>query len=611
MMACMNTSTILEPLTSASSESKEVIAYGPKISNHISQISQPTIQTPTQFTTMQTRSSETDMIGKESHEISTKMILSPSKPISGSISTHTLSPRPSGNFLVGEATKIHISPANSGSKFPDCCIDSSGGANEVQESSYMNFGNKKSGRSSNFGVFRSFRITTPSPKAQANSNITKPTMIGSPSVSGASLATSSLTVADKFPTNSPTLLVEKSSTGNETVAMSPVVNPDVPDSSLSPAIDTTITVSQFPNLNTAEEENASSANDTIIIIGSSSNSETQSSSSSPAIDTTIIVSQSPNTDVASVETAPSANDMIITIGSSSNTEALNSSLSPASDTTIRVSQIPNIDVSRGESAASASDTVITIGSSSNSEGLSSGSSPAIDTTITVSQSPNTDVASVETAASANDMIITIGSSSNTEALNSSLSPATDTTITVSQLPNSDTDITKGESSLSANNTVIMIGSSSNFETPKSSSFPATDIEIKQGQLPNIDKAIEGSSSTPNTKDMTSWHRDVDESIKSFTNKSLLDTVLEQSPEITQSPTIILATVGDNGLNYVPQKIVPTNAIVGTGKKTLRRGYRMTRRALMRKQVLTLLVGRELAGPAKELIKRSIDTNNIV
>ncbi|CCU78873.1 unnamed protein product [Blumeria hordei] len=610
-MANLSTSTILEPLTSASSESREVITHEPQISD-ISQISpQPTIRAPTQVPTMQTSSSETDMIEKESHEISTTMIMNPSKPISGSISTHTLSPRPSSNFLIGEATKIHISPANSGSKFPDCCIDSSGGANEVQESSHMNLGNKKSGRRSNFGVFRSFRITTPSPKAQANSHLTRPTMICSPSVSGVSFATSSLTAADKFQTKSPTLLVKESPIENEFVAMSPIVNPDVPESSLSPARDTTITVSQFPNTNTAEEANAPSANDTIITIGSSSNSETQSSTLSPAIDTTITVSESPNNDVANVETAPSANDMIITIGSFSNPEALNSSLSPASDTTITVSGSPNNDTASVETGPSVNDMIITIGSFSNSEALNSSISPASDTTIRVSQFPNIDISRRESAVSASDTVITIGSPSNSEGLSSGLSTATDTTITVSQLSNSDTDTAKGESSISANNTIIMIGSSSNLEAQKSNLFPATDTEIKQCQLPNIDKAIEGSSSIPTTKDMTSWHQDIDESIKNSTNKSLLDTVLEQSPEITQSPNILLVAVGDNVLNYDPQNIVPTNTTIGTGKKTLRKGYRMTRRALMRKQVLTLLVGRELAGPAKELIKRSIDTNNIV
>ncbi|RKF80107.1 hypothetical protein GcM3_048022b [Golovinomyces cichoracearum] len=48
--------------------------------------------------------------------------------------------------------------------------------------------------------------------------------------------------------------------------------------------------------------------------------------------------------------------------------------------------------------------------------------------------------------------------------------------------------------------------------------------------------------------------------------------------------------------------VETN--LGKGKKSIRKWYRMTRRALMRKQVLRILVGRDLAESAKESIKQS-------
>ncbi|RKF57496.1 hypothetical protein OnM2_073015 [Erysiphe neolycopersici] len=48
-----------------------------------------------------------------------------------------------------------------------------------------------------------------------------------------------------------------------------------------------------------------------------------------------------------------------------------------------------------------------------------------------------------------------------------------------------------------------------------------------------------------------------------------------------------------------------------GKNTLRQGYRMTRRVLMRKGVLKILVGRKLAGPAKDLIKKSSEGVDIL
>ncbi|TQS36169.1 hypothetical protein Golomagni_03386 [Golovinomyces magnicellulatus] len=49
---------------------------------------------------------------------------------------------------------------------------------------------------------------------------------------------------------------------------------------------------------------------------------------------------------------------------------------------------------------------------------------------------------------------------------------------------------------------------------------------------------------------------------------------------------------------------------GKGKKSIRKWYRMTRRALMRKQVLEILVGRDLAGPAKESIKKSSKNSKV-
>ncbi|KHJ32763.1 hypothetical protein EV44_g1303 [Erysiphe necator] len=68
---------------------------------------------------------------------------------------------------------------------------------------------------------------------------------------------------------------------------------------------------------------------------------------------------------------------------------------------------------------------------------------------------------------------------------------------------------------------------------------------------------------------------------------------------------------DNGIGCPVAPEIPALAIQKSsnskkGKKTLKQGYRMTRRAIMRKGVLQILVGRELAGPAKEIIKRSCE-----
>ncbi|POS86807.1 hypothetical protein EPUL_001259 [Erysiphe pulchra] len=97
-----------------------------------------------------------------------------------------------------------------------------------------------------------------------------------------------------------------------------------------------------------------------------------------------------------------------------------------------------------------------------------------------------------------------------------------------------------------------------------------------------------------------------------TSNAPLTSISEVFTEIvpTQETTAPLESaipVNEISLPIAPQVLaVATQELPNgkKGKKTLRKGYRMTRRVFMRKGILKILVGRKLAGPAKDLIKKS-------
>lgn len=169
--------------------------------------------------------------------------------------------------------------------------------------------------------------------------------------------------------------------------------------------------------------------------------------------------------------------------------------------------------------------------------------------------------------------------------------------------------------------------SSQTSLGKANSTDKVSIPTSSPMPEKLDKPANNPDITTNSQGMASQETN-DESLTEFNEGSTPVPVLEELPlsnsnapltsisevftdivpvQGTITPLASAIPVDEISLPIAPQVLAvasPDLSHPRKSKKSFKQAYRMTRRIIMRKGILKILVGRELAGPAKDLIKKS-------